>query len=62
MHKEYSFGNSKVIVYSPLTQMSKKEQRAYFQEQWKKGNPILQEIAKAAQDCLLDHTHTRKQA
>jgi hypothetical protein len=52
MQKEYTFGNSKVIVFSPLAQMSKAEQKEYFQNEWQKGNSILQEIAQAAHDCL----------
>jgi hypothetical protein len=52
MQKEYTFGNSKVIVFSPLAQMSKEEQKEYFQNEWQKGNSILQEIAQAAHDCL----------
>jgi hypothetical protein len=52
MQKEYTFGNSKVIVFSPLAQMSKAEQKEFFQNEWLKGNQILKEIAQAAHDCL----------
>lgn len=62
MHKEFQFGNTKVIVYSPLTQMTKQEQKAYFQDQWAKGNSILQDIANAAHDCFADKYLNRKQA
>lgn len=54
MHKEYIYGNSKVIVFSPLTQMSKEEQRAFFKDEWNKGNSILKDIAHAAHECLVD--------
>ncbi|WP_445505742.1 hypothetical protein [Niallia sp. 03091] len=62
MKKEYVFGNAKVIVYSPLTQMTKEEQRSFFESEWKKGNPILKDIAQAAYDCLLDKSLEEKQA
>jgi hypothetical protein len=52
MQKEYTFGNSKVIVYSPLAQMSKEEQKEFFKNEWEKGNSILKDIAQAAHDCL----------
>lgn len=62
MQKEYTFGNSKVIVFSPLAQMTKEEQRAFFQKEWKKGNSILKEIALAAHDCLGDQALLEKRA
>lgn len=54
MQKEFIFGNSKVIVFSPLAQMTKEEQREFFQTEWKKGNSILRDIAQAALDCVSD--------
>jgi hypothetical protein len=54
MQKEYIFGNSIVIVFSPLTQMTKEEQKTFFQNEWKKGNTVLRDIAQAAHDCLID--------
>lgn len=62
--KEYIYGNSKVIVFSPyqLTEMTKEEQKTFFQEEWNKGNVILKEIAQAAHDCLLDSYLKQKQA
>jgi hypothetical protein len=62
MPKEYTFGNSKVIVFSPLAQMTKEEQRTFFQEEWMKGNSILREIAQAAHDCLFDQVAIEKRA
>ncbi|MGG0718372.1 hypothetical protein ABE096_12380 [Robertmurraya massiliosenegalensis] len=62
MPKEYTYGNSKVIVFSPLTEMTKEEQKTFFQDEWKKGNTILREIAQAAHDCLLDRYIEEKQA
>jgi hypothetical protein len=60
MQKEYTFGNSKVIVFSPLAQMSKAEQKEFFQNEWQKGNQILKEIAQAAHDCLINQTVPEK--
>lgn len=62
MHKEYTFGNSKVTVFSPLTQMTKQEQKQFFKDEWEKGNFILKQIADAAYDCLADKILDRKQA
>jgi hypothetical protein len=60
MQKEYTFGNSKVIVFSPLAQMSKEEQKEYFQNEWQKGNSVLREIAQAAHDCLINQAVSEK--
>lgn len=54
MQKEYRDGNSRVIVFSPLAHMSKQEQKAFFETEWKKGNPVLIDIAQAAHECLTD--------
>ncbi|WP_445486462.1 hypothetical protein [Niallia sp. 03133] len=62
MKKEYVFGNAKVIVYSPLTQMTTEEQKSFFENEWKKENPILKDIAQAAYDCLIDNVLEKKQA
>lgn len=58
MPKEFVYGNSKVIVYSPLAQMNKEEQRAFFQSEWAKGNQVLRNIVQAAHDCLTDQVST----
>lgn len=52
MSKEFIYGNTKVTIFSPLVHMTKEERREYFQTEWKKGNPILRNIAQAAHDCL----------
>ena len=62
MQKEFTFGNSKVIVFSPLAHMSKEEQKEFFQSEWKKGNTVLREIAQAAYDCLTEQIPIKKQA
>lgn len=62
MPKEFTFGNSKVIVFSPLAQMTKEEQKEFFQSEWKKGNLILREIAQAAYDCLSNQIPLEKRA
>ncbi|MED3550147.1 hypothetical protein [Cytobacillus praedii] len=51
--KEFIFGNTKVIVRSPLVAMTKEERKKFFKEEWEKGNPVLKEIAEAAHDCLM---------
>ena len=62
MQKEYTYGNSKVIVFSPLANMTKEEQKSFFQNEWKKGNSVLRDIAQAAHDCLTDKLLLEKRA
>ncbi|MFO1442660.1 hypothetical protein KDN24_05460 [Bacillus sp. Bva_UNVM-123] len=52
MPKTYTFGNTTVIVHSPLAHMTSEERREFFRSEWEKGNPVLKEIAQAAHDCL----------
>jgi hypothetical protein len=49
--KEYKFGNSTVIVHSPLWALSDEEQEIWVKEETEKGNPILAEIREAIKDC-----------
>lgn len=62
MQKEYVFGNSKIIVFSPLAQMTKEEQKEFFRTEWEKGNSILRDIAQAAHECLIDQVLIEKRA
>ncbi|SEN53085.1 hypothetical protein [Lihuaxuella thermophila] len=45
--REFQFGNTTVRIHSKLAWMTEEEQRAWYKEQWQKGNPILQRIAEA---------------
>ena len=49
--KEYQFGNSKVIIHSPLALMNKEEQKEWYKQEWERGNPILKAIVEAAVSC-----------
>ncbi len=49
--KEFKYGNTTVIVHSPLVLMSKEERKQWFEQEWQKGNPILRQIAEAVLDC-----------
>lgn len=49
--KEFKFGNAKGIIVSPLMSMTPEEQKQWFDEEWKKGNPVLKQIADAVVDC-----------
>lgn len=51
--KEYKYGNTTVIIHSPLAQMSKEEQRAWYKQECEKKNPVLQAIVEAAVACQL---------
>ncbi|MFC0297146.1 MULTISPECIES: hypothetical protein [Geobacillus] len=49
--KEFKYGNTTVIVHSPLVLMSPEERKQWFEQEWQKGNPILRQIAEAVLDC-----------
>ncbi|MFC4323672.1 hypothetical protein [Litchfieldia salsa] len=51
--KEYTFGNTTVIVHSKLAHMNREEQRNWFQQEWENGNPVLKHIVEAAYNCQL---------
>ncbi|MES9738346.1 hypothetical protein ABWK46_13590 [Peribacillus frigoritolerans] len=44
-------GNTKIIIHSPLMDMTEDEREAWFDSEMKKGNPVLKQIAKAVNDC-----------
>ncbi len=52
--KEHKIGNTTVIIYSPLVVMNEKERKDWFKSEWKKGNPVLKEIADAVNACYRD--------
>jgi len=52
--KTYQYGNTKVKIVSPLVNMTSEEQHDWFESEWEKGNPVLQDIVDAATDCLLN--------
>lgn len=43
--KEFRFGNTTVVIHSPLAHMSEEEQKEWFDREWEKGNPVLRNIA-----------------
>lgn len=49
--KEFIFGNTTVVIHSPLVHMTKEEQRQFFNNEWEKGNPTLINIVKATVNC-----------
>ena len=51
--KEYKFGNSTVIIHSPLAQMTSEERRDWYREEMAKGNTVLKEIARAVNDSYI---------
>lgn len=50
--KAFQFGNTTVIIHSPLALMSENEQREWYRREWEAGNPVLKQIVQAAVDCL----------
>lgn len=59
--KEFKYGNTTVTIHSPLTQMSKEEQRAWYKREWGKKNPVLQAIVEAAVACQMSATAIEEQ-
>jgi hypothetical protein len=49
--KEFKYGNTTVIIHSPLVLMSAQERKEWFEKEWEKGNPVLKQIAQAVIDC-----------
>jgi hypothetical protein len=51
--KEFKFGNTTVIIHSPLANMTSEERREWYREEMAKGNPVLKEIAQAVNDSYI---------
>jgi hypothetical protein len=49
--KEFKYGNTTVIIHSPLVLMSADERKNWFKKEWERGNPVLKQIAQAVLDC-----------
>ncbi|WP_197431005.1 hypothetical protein [Anoxybacillus sp. P3H1B] len=49
--KKFKYGNTTVIIHSPLVHMSADERKEWFEKEWEKGNPVLKQIAQAVLDC-----------
>jgi hypothetical protein len=47
-------GKTKIIIHSPLVAMTRDEKQKWFEDELKKGNPVLLEIMEAAWRCLED--------
>ncbi|MDQ0176499.1 hypothetical protein [Bacillus chungangensis] len=43
--KAFKFGNTTVIIHSPLAHMTNQEQKQWFDREWKNGNSVLKGIA-----------------
>lgn len=59
--EEYQFGNTKVVIHSPLASMSSKERSQYYQDEWKKGNPNLKNLVDAMLDIQQEQNSIRKE-
>jgi hypothetical protein len=51
--KEFKFGNSTVVIHSPLVGMTTEERRGWYQDEIAKGNLVLKEIAQAVNDSYI---------
>lgn len=51
--KEFKFGNSTVVIHSPLVDMTSEERREWYREEMAKGNEVLKEIAQAVNDSYM---------
>jgi hypothetical protein len=48
--KEFKFGNTTVIIHSPLANMTSEERREWYKKEMERGNPVLKEIEKAVNE------------
>lgn len=51
--KEFKFGNSTVVIHSPLVDITSDERREWYRKEQAKGNPVLKEIARAVNDSYI---------
>lgn len=49
--KKIQRGNTTIIIHSLLAEMSDEEQKAWFESEWEKNNPVLKAIVEAAVAC-----------
>ena len=49
--RELFSGNTTVIIHSPLMDLTEDDRGAWFKSEQESGNPVLEEIAKAVNDC-----------
>lgn len=52
--KEYKYGNTTVIIHSPLTQLIKEEQKQWYEQEWDNKNRVLRTIVDAVMACHLN--------
>jgi hypothetical protein len=51
--KDIRIGNTVGRIVSPLMELTKEERKRYFEEELRKGNPVMLEIAKAVNDSYI---------
>jgi hypothetical protein len=51
--EKFIFGNSTVIIHSPLASKTSEERRAWYRDELAKGNPVLKGIAQAVNDSYI---------
>ena len=49
--REFKSGNTRIIVNSPLMDLTEGERKQWFESEQAKGNAVLEEITKAINDC-----------
>lgn len=49
--KEHKIGNTTIIVHSHLVAMNEAERVKWYQEEWRRGNPVLKQISEAVNSC-----------
>lgn len=57
--KEYKYGNTTVIIHSPLTKMTKEEQKEWYRQEWEMKNPVLRSIVDAVMACHLNSVNKK---
>jgi hypothetical protein len=48
--KEFQYGNTTVVIHSPLALLNEKEREEWYKREWENGNPVLKQIA----DCIIE--------
>jgi len=51
--KEFTFGNTTVVIHSPLASMTSDERREWYRTEQTKGNAVLKEISQAVNDSYI---------
>ncbi|MCK6205704.1 hypothetical protein KZX50_09675 [Bacillus infantis] len=49
--KEFKYGNTTVVIHSPLVHMNIDEKKKWFKDELEKGNKVLKQMVFAVAEC-----------